>query len=188
MPARQLLTPLAVVVLGMLSEEPLHPYGMRRRIEERAYDRMPGVKVTSLYDVVRRLTAADLIHAEESDRAGNRPERTRYAITPAGAQELTAWVTHTLTDHTDADSFPTGLSFMFPLGHDLVAALLETRKERLVAAINADENELSLAQTPGTNPIFLSEHHYQLARHRAEADWLTGFLTALNNGTLTWPE
>ena len=172
----------------MLSEEPLHPYGMRRRIEERAYDRMPGVKVTSLYDVVRRLTDARFIHADEPTRAGNRPERTRFAITPAGLQELTAWVSHTLTDHGDADGLPAGLAFMYPLGRDRVTALLEIRKNRLVADLEADEHDLSLARSQGTNPIFLSEHDYQLARRRAERDWLTGFLTALRDHTLTWPE
>ena len=172
----------------MLSEEPLHPYGMRRRIEERAYDRMPGVKVTSLYDVVRRLTDAGFIRADEPTRAGNRPERTRFAIAPAGLQELTAWVSHALIDHTDADGLPAGLAFMYPLGRDRVSGLLEIRKDRLIADLEADENALSLAQAQGMNPIFLSEHHYQLARRRAERDWLTSFLTALRNGTLTWPE
>jgi DNA-binding PadR family transcriptional regulator len=181
-------TSLGVVVLGMLSEESLHAYGMRQRIEERAYDRMPGVKATSLYDVVRRLESVGLISPHETSRAGNRPERTRFAITTAGLNALTDWVQETLADDTDPDSLPAALSFMYPLGRERVIGLLDARMARISAALDADENNLLRAQAEATNPIFLSEHHYQLARRRAERDWLAGFITRLNTGALIWPE
>lgn len=185
MQARHLRTPLAVVVLGMLSEAALHPYAMRRRVEERAYDRLPGVRVSSLYDTVRRLAAADLIRAHEPTRAGNRPERTPFAITPAGLEALRSWIEHTLADDTDPDGLPAALSFMYPLGRDRVVTVLRAREQRMIEAIDADEHELAHA-TPA-NPIFVSEHRYQLARRRAERDWLVSFLTDLDSGDLTWP-
>ena len=51
------------MVLGLLAEEPLHPYAIRVRIGERAHDRLPGVRLPSLYDVVQRLDNAGLIRA-----------------------------------------------------------------------------------------------------------------------------
>jgi DNA-binding PadR family transcriptional regulator len=184
---RRLRSPLAVVVLGMLAEEALHPYGMRQRVTERAYDRMPGVRATSLYDVVRRLADAGLIQADATAREGNRPERTRYTITPAGLEALTAWVGEVLADETDPDGLSAALSFMYALGRDQVVLRLRARANRLAAAIDADGAELARAEGDGMNPIFLSEHRYQLARRRAERDWIAGFLTDLENGDLAWP-
>jgi DNA-binding PadR family transcriptional regulator len=171
----------------MLAEESLHPYGMRRRVTERAYDRMPGVRATSLYDVVRRLADAGLIRADETAREGNRPERTRYTITPAGLAALTAWVGEALADDTDADGLSAALSFMYVMGRDRVVRLLRARNDRLTAAIDADGDELTKAETGGVDPIFLSEHRYQLARRRAERDWIAGFLAAVEDGDLAWP-
>ena len=92
MPPRKLRSPLALVVLGLLAEEPLHPYAMRQRISERAHDRLPGVRPASLYDVVQRLADAGLVSAGEPSREGNRPERVSYVITGAGRDALTGWV------------------------------------------------------------------------------------------------
>ncbi|MFT4135725.1 PadR family transcriptional regulator [Microbacterium sp.] len=186
MQAAHLRTALSVVVLGMVSEEQLHPYAMRRRIEERAYDRLPGVKVSSLYDVVRRLAVEDLIRANEPARTGNRPERTTFAITPAGLEALLSWIEHTLADDADPDGLPAALSFMYSLGRDRAVTVLRAREQRMTEAIDADERALTCAVS--VNPIFVSEHRYQLARRRAERDWLAGFLAELDSGTLDWPQ
>lgn len=185
MQAGHLRTALSVVVLGMLSEEPLHPYAMRRRIAERAYDRLPGVKVSSLYDVVRRLAGVDLIRAHEPTRSGNHPERTPFAITLAGLEEMQRWIEHTLADDTDPDGLPAALSFMYSLGRDRAITALRAREQRMTETLDADERELTHA-TPA-NPIFVAEHRYQLARRHAERDWLAGFLADLDSGALNWP-
>nr|WP_277348476.1 PadR family transcriptional regulator [Planctomonas sp. JC2975] len=171
----------------MLTEEPLHGYAMRRRIEERAYDRLPGVKTSSLYDAIRRLDAAGLIDSGGTDRDGNRPDRTRFAITPQGAAALTAWLQETLSDDSDADGLPAALSFMYPLGREQTIELLGGRLERMSATLEADETALRNANAEATNPIFLSEHEYQLARRRAERAWLADLLTSLESGALVWP-
>jgi DNA-binding PadR family transcriptional regulator len=177
-----------MVVLGMLAEEPLHPYGMRQRASERAYDRMPSIRTSSLYDTVGRLAEAGLVRADEITRDGNRPERTPYAITVAGQESLVSWVEATLADDTDADGLPAGLAFMYSIGRDRVIAILRGRAGRLSAALNGDEAELARSADSGAAPIFLSEHHYLLARRRAELDWVAGFVASLETGELGWPE
>ena len=188
MASRNLRNPLAIVVLGMLAEEPMHPYGMRQRVSGRAYDRMPGVRPSSLYDAVGRLARAGLISADETIRDGNHPERTRYSITTGGRESLTSWVEAALADDGDADGLPAALSFMYSIGPDRVSALLHGRAQRLTESLDADEAELSRALEDGVNPIFLSEHRYLLARRRAERDWIVGFLAGLETGDLIWPE
>jgi DNA-binding PadR family transcriptional regulator len=175
-------------VLGMLSEEPLHGYAMRQRLGERAYDRLPGVKASSLYDAVRRMDAAGLIRADETGRAGNRPDRTRFVLTPDGREALDAWIEESLADDTDPDALPAALSFMYPLGSSRVIQVLRGRLERMSTALRMDDEELRHADSAAANPIFLSEHRYQLARRRAERDWLASFVAALEQSELTWPD
>src|ERR1017187_6481801 len=98
MPSRRLRSPLALVVLGLLAEEPLHPYAMRQRISERALDQLPGVRPASLYDVVQRLADAGLGEAREPRRGGNRPGRVRYVIPDAGPGAIPSWVEKAVED------------------------------------------------------------------------------------------
>jgi DNA-binding PadR family transcriptional regulator len=184
---RKLRSPVALVVLGLLAEEPLHPYAMRQRISERAHDRLPGVRPASLYDVVQRLADAGLVNAGEPSREGNRPERVGYVITDAGREALTGWVAESLKDPARADEFPAALSFMYVLGPDLVTDILWARAHALSESIAADEAALADAEGGGVPPIFLSEHRYQLALRRAERDWIVAFTEALRTGALSWP-
>ncbi len=188
MPPRRLRSPLSLVVLGLLAEEPLHPYAMRQRITGRAHDRLPGIRPASLYDAVQRLTAAGLISADEPSREGRRPERVEYSITEAGRRALTSWVAESLADLSRSDEFPAALSFMYALGRDRVVQILQERAATLRQSLDADETALANAETGGVPPIFLSEHRYQLALRHAEHTWLTAFTEALTTGTLGWPD
>jgi hypothetical protein len=76
---------------------------------------------------------------------------------------------------------------MYALGRGRVADLLQARAAALAAALDADETALAQAEAGGTPPVFLAEHHYQLALRRAEHTWLGNFTQALRAGTLRWP-
>lgn len=187
MPPRKLRSPLSLVILGMLAEEPLHPYAMRQRISERAHDRLPGVRPASLYDAVQRLAGTGLISSGDPDREGRRPERVEYSITDAGHAALARWVTESLADPSRGEEFPAALSFMYPLGRDRVVETLRVRAAALASSIDADERKLAAAEADRIPPVFLSEHHYQLALRRAEHAWLVTFTGALESGALAWP-
>ncbi len=175
------------MVLGLLAEEPIHPYAMGQRIRERAHDRLPGVRPASLYDVVERLAVAGFINPVRAGREGRRPERVPYSITDVGRETLAQWVTESLSDAQRGDEFPAALSFMFTLGRDRVVELLLTRAMTLEESIDADISALANAEADGVPPVFLSEHRYQLALLQAQLAWVKGFAEALQNGTLAWP-
>lgn len=187
MAPRKLRSPLALVVLGLLAEQPLHPYAMRQRITERAHDRLPGVRIASLYDAVQRLADAGLVSPDEPSRPGRRPERVSYEITAAGRTALIAWVTESLSDPDRPEEFPAALSFMFALGRDRVAEIISQRAADLGAQLALDQDALAAAQADGIPPVFLSEHHYQLALRQAEHTWLVNFAEELRTGALGWP-
>jgi DNA-binding PadR family transcriptional regulator len=185
---RKLRSPLALIVLGLLAEQPLHPYAMRQRISERAHDRLPGVRLASLYDVVHRLTDAGLVSPGESSRQEGRPERVSYVITGAGREALTGWVAQSLEDPASAEEFPVAVSFMYVLGPDRVGETLRARAHALSESITVDEAALAGAERGGVAPIFLSEHRYQLALRRAERDWVLAFTEAIRTGALKFPD
>jgi DNA-binding PadR family transcriptional regulator len=175
------------VVLGLLAEEPLHPYAIRARIAQRAHDRLPGVRPASLYDVVARLEDAGLVRPGEPGREGHRPERVAFTITEGGREALAGWLAESLADPGRGDEFPAALSFMYALGRDRVTEILQARAAVLAASLDADETALACAEAGGTLPVFLAEHRYQLALRRAEHTWLCTFTQALRTGELRWP-
>src|ERR1700682_6579753 len=85
-------TPLALAVMNLLMERPMHPYEMKSKIKERGHDQVIRLKGGSIYDTVERLEEGGFIQAQETSREGRRPERTVYAITETGRGEITGWL------------------------------------------------------------------------------------------------
>jgi DNA-binding PadR family transcriptional regulator len=174
-------------VLGLLAEQPLHPYGMRVLMRERGHDRIVKARPASLYDAVARLNAAGMIEVQESNRAGRRPERTVYRITHAGKAALQAWVREGLADIEAPERFVAALSFMFVMPKSGVLELLKRRTAALEDLIKRTDRGLAGTIASGVPRIFLSEEHYSQALRQAERDWLIQFTDELESGALQWP-
>jgi DNA-binding PadR family transcriptional regulator len=187
MPPRSLVNPLTLVILGLLAEQPLHPYAMRVLMRERGHDRIVGRAPSSLYDAVNRLNAAGLIETHAAEQEGGRPERTVYRLTANGLDSLQGWVRQALADPERAGQFTAALSFMYGLPRDEVIGLLETRTTALEVLIEAGDNAISAALEAGVPAIFLSEGRYSHDLLRAQHDWLSAFTTQLRSGELSWP-
>src|SRR5256885_5999694 len=82
--------PLALAVLGLLLERPMHPHAIAVALRQRGLDQAFKVTTGSLYDVVRSLERAGWITARETERVGGRPERTVYAHTAGGRRRVVA--------------------------------------------------------------------------------------------------
>ena len=76
---------LALAVLSYLSQQPMHPYELGRSLREHGDDRSIKFNHGSLYMVIGQLARAGFITEQETSRAGQRPERTVYALTDACA-------------------------------------------------------------------------------------------------------
>jgi DNA-binding PadR family transcriptional regulator len=186
MPARALRSPLSLVLLGLLAEQPLHPYAMRTLMRERGHDRTVRASGASLYDAVARLERSGLIEVRSSSREGRRPERTTYRITPDGARELQAWVRAGLAELDTPASLQAAIAFMFALPKTDAIALLEHRAATLSTLIDQDDSALDEAAK--TVPeIFLSEDRYAQHMRTAERDWIAQFARRLRTGKLRWP-
>src|ERR671934_2688152 len=76
---------LALAVLALLYEQPMHPYRMQQLIKERGKDLVVNVGQRSqLYKTIDRLLREEMISVAEVQREAARPERTVYTITDAG--------------------------------------------------------------------------------------------------------
>lgn len=84
-------SPLALAVLAMLTEAPMHPYRMQQLIKARGKDEVINVSQrNSLYQTIDRLMRGDLIAVRETERDGAFPSARstrslRPAATPPGS-------------------------------------------------------------------------------------------------------
>src|SRR5690606_27254117 len=86
-------SPLALAILVLLAEKPMHPYRMQQLIKERGKDLVINVqRRASLYQTIQRLLRNGLIAVKETSREENRPERTVYELTEKGLQTAREWL------------------------------------------------------------------------------------------------
>lgn len=178
---------LAVGVLALLLEEPMHPYRMQRLIKERGKELVINVGQRSqLYKTIDRLQAAGLISVAEVERDAARPERTVYAITGVGRRAVADWTVEMVaTPRRDFPDFAAGLAYLAVLDEDSAVAALETRLTTVSSEL-ADLERETEAVVDLLPRIVLIENEYLIARLRTDRDWIQSLVDDLRNGRLNW--
>lgn len=173
-----------LALLALLAERPMHPYEMASTLRERGMDKNLPIKWGSLYTLVGNLEKHGFIEVAGTTRQGQRPERTVYAITGAGREELTDWLRELIgVPEPEFPRFQAALAVLGLLAPDEAVGLLRSRLQRLDAE-NAG-NQAALARLSQELPrIFLVEGEYALALRRAEAEWVRGLLAEIEDGSL----
>ncbi|MFC4858726.1 PadR family transcriptional regulator [Actinophytocola glycyrrhizae] len=181
-------SPLALVLLSLLAEGPMHPYRMHEVIKERGKDRVANVaQRNSVYQSIDRLQRAGLITVLETTRDERRPERTVYAITPDGWYTLRDWTADMLSNPArDYPEFPAALASLMVLRPEDAMARLAQRSADLRASLAEDRK--AMAAVPDLPRLFLLDEEYSIAVREAEQRWVDGVLDALRSGELTWSE
>jgi len=174
------LSAVAVLVLGLLHEQPMHPYQLHQTLVERGDTRIVRVNPGAVYHGVERLGRDGLVEVVGTDRTGKRPERTTYRITDAGRAEFATRLTSLLGDeHPAYPLFTVGLAEANELPADAVVAQLVRRRDRK----DAHRDPLSRLGLPRR---YLLDVEHDLATLRAEIDWLDRTITELQTGALDW--
>lgn len=178
---------LALAVLALLAESPMHPYRMQQLIRERGKDKVVNVgQRASLYKVIERLMAGGLVVVRGTSREQRYPERTVYELTDLGRQVLLDWMCDALAEpERTFPEFPAVLSFLPLLSPEEAAVRLAARAERLRQDVAQLEAELASAPVPR---LFLIEDEYRLAQRRDELTWVRDLIGDLRSGALTWTE
>jgi DNA-binding PadR family transcriptional regulator len=178
-------SPLALAILSLLENGPMHPYGIQRLVKQWGKDKVVNVgQRASLYRMIDRLDEAGLISAGGTDRDERYPERTTYAITDAGRAATRQWLAEIVsTPRNEFPEFPAALSFLLMLTPETTTELLDQRRGHLarqLAELDAEEQEFQLPR------IIMIEGEYVRAITRAELTWVESTLEALRDGSFTW--
>ena len=176
MARRKIANTLALAVLGLLQERPMHPYEMAATLRERHKDSSFKINSGSLYDTVEALARENWIEPVETVRDGRRPERTVYAFTALGQREFLAWIEELI-----AAPVP-------EYGPDRAREALDRRAAHLERRI--EEAKAALADTVGSGRVprlFMIEVECALHSWQAELAWTRQTITEIRTGALLWP-
>jgi DNA-binding PadR family transcriptional regulator len=178
---------LALAVLSYLSRGPMHPYELSRTLRDHGDARSVKFTHGSLYMVVGQLAKAGFIVELETTRAGQRPERTVYALTDAGRRELRGWLRELVeVPQHEYPHFVAALSLIGALPPSEAVELLGKRLRRLADDRVEIRGLIDAALAADVHPLFLVEEEYRLAMLAAEAAFVERFIEHITNPETGW--
>ena len=172
------LTPLGVMVLALLSEGDMHTYEMIRLMHMRRDDRLVAITNGTVYHTVARLERAGLIAEVGVDREGNRPERTTYTQTAAGAAAVGEWVRRELPRVDRPAEFRVALAEVMQLLRARRAALAEIHASLVGGRCHALDK--------GVPELYLIELSREVALLEAELAWMDATLPRIEHPDFAW--
>jgi len=184
---RKVANLLGLAVLSYLSQQPMHPYALARVLREHGDDRSIKFSHGSLYMVVGQLVRAGFVAGQETGRAGQRPEHTVYALTPAGRAELGDWLRELVEEpRHEYPAFVSALSLITALPPAEAVELLRARL-RLLAGARADVaaiiEDSRAREVPG---LFLIEEEYRLDQLDTEIAFVERLISRISDPAPEW--
>ena len=178
---------LALAVMAYLSEQPMHPYELGRTLRDHGDARSIKFNHGSLYMVVGQLAKAGYITELETSRAGQRPERTVYALTDAGRAEFRNWLRDLVAEpQYEYPHFVAALSIIGALPPSEVVPLLRQRLARLGQERAEVRGYIDTALAQGALELFLVEEEYRLALMAAETTFVEQFIDRITDPETGW--
>jgi DNA-binding PadR family transcriptional regulator len=177
---------LALAVLVLLYEEPMHVYRMRQVITQRGEDELVNVvQPNSLYQTVARLEASGLIAATSVTADPGRPERTIYELTDSGRSTMLEWTRALIAlPSREYPEFPAALARLAVLAPQDALIRLEARIVALKQELAHIEGRV---ERIGYLPrLFRLEFDYLRAQKHAELSWVAAVAEEIRTGQLNW--
>jgi DNA-binding PadR family transcriptional regulator len=183
-------SPLALAVLALLYEAPMHPYRMQQLIKERGKDEVVNVRQrASVYQMIDRMDRLGLITPKEITREEKWPERTVYEVTDEGRRTFRDWMHEVLSAPArEFPEFPAAVSLLALLTPEEALRELETRVAALEDEAVRIDSQFGRAAAEGLPRLFMLETEYQRATLAAELEWVRAVVDDLRTGRLTWSE
>lgn len=158
-----------LVVLGLLGAGPRHGYEITRRIENARIRSWAKISRATVYRALDRQEERGHL-ASETEREGDRPERTVYRLTPSGRERLRELVREAL-----ASEEPVYSDRLVGAAFARVALAEEEREETLPTAledVRAREDRLRETARDAVSPLGKAILEFQAAVGRAERELL----------------
>ena len=166
------MSSVRLFILGALARGgPMHGHQIRRNAQTDRTELWTDIKVGSLYAALNRMAAEGAIEAVRTERAGNMPARTVYAITNEGQEELSALRDAILRD-TRLRPDPVDLALHNSQGmtpEELLAAITD-RKAAMETELASSRHLLDMA-SPYLTGVELLGFQHRLIRLEAEIAW-----------------
>lgn len=184
MPARSHPSnPLALAVLALLFERPMHPYEMGLILKQRHKEESIKFRYGSLYTVIDLLLRRGFILARMPEREGRRPERTVYEITPTGCDELRTWMADLISEPIkEYPQFEAALCLLPVLPPGEALALLRRRLKLVEDSAAALARQIQDVGGQNFPALFLVETEYRLALIKAEQHFVADLIRRIENG------
>ena len=183
----ELLSPLALSILELLDERPMHPYEMASTMRARHHDEFIRLNFGTLYHSVEVLERNGWILPVEREKEGKRPERTIYKLTESGREVLTTTLGELLRQpRKEYPHFAAGLMFMHHLTAKQAAAHLHERAEMLDVTIGKFDAVLQELLRQGVTRLALIEVEHKIAMLDAERKWVSRLEREIDEGKLEW--
>jgi DNA-binding PadR family transcriptional regulator len=173
---------LALAVLSLLHESPMHPYEIGVVMKQRGLSDTIKLNTGSLYAVIDQLVKNGLIETVETVKEGKHPERTIYRPTAMGRNEFFDWLKSLLqTPAKEYRSFAAALSFVGHLLPKETSDLLKKRRKTLEGIIEQTRSSMNETLKTGIHRLFLIETDYELTLLEAESKWLDQLIYDIEN-------
>jgi DNA-binding PadR family transcriptional regulator len=180
-------SPLALSILELLDERPMHPYEMASTMRARHHDEFIRLNFGTLYHTVDVLERREWILPVEREKEGRRPERTIYKLTDTGRETLTRALGELLRKPTrEYPQFVAGLMFMHHLAAADAAHHLNERAASLDAQVTKFEHVLAELRKQGLTRLALIEMEHKVAMLEAEREWVRKLEQEIVDGKLEW--
>lgn len=181
------LQPLAVLLLGLLAERPMHPYEMFQTTIERREDRLAKFRAGTVYHAVDRLADQGLIAVHDVQREGNRPARTVYEITDAGRIALDDNLREIIARHpVEYPELYLALAEAHGLPRDRVIQLLSERLDAMRGEMKELEESSGRLRTLGHPEMFALDLGCRMATLGTQIDWLDDLVGRLTRFDIEW--
>ncbi|MFW7415376.1 PadR family transcriptional regulator [Demequina sp. SO4-18] len=166
---------LSLAILGMLSQQPLHGYQIRKRLGSELGP-FRALSYGSLYPCLKRMVAAGLIATDDRDdsvvrAAASKRSRISYRLTEAGHAQLEEELASSGASSWDDDAFDVRFSMFERTDSATRLRILEGRRSRLAERL--EEVSEGLQRVRERHDAYTTElHRHGLERVEREVEWL----------------
>ena len=171
-------TSLEVVVLGLLSQGPMHGYELRKRVSL-TLGPLSAISYGSLYPELRRLQSLGFIDedAQESEIGLTRRARIAYNITKSGKEKFASLLKEAGPESWDDENFLTYFAFFAKTASAVRLQILQGRRARLQERVALLESQIEKTEKQMDQYTIKLQNH-NLDSVESELKWIDELISS----------
>lgn len=168
---------LELALLGLLSQEPLHGYELRKRMKS-VFGPFRALSFSVLYPQLRRMVDAGLISQDERAKNGlSKRTRLVYSLTEKGAKKFSDLTEGEMQGSLDDENFEVHVAFFSPTSKKSRIRILEGRLSRLQERVDILRTDLEKS-TVGLDKYLIEWRRHSLESAEREIAWLQSMINS----------